>query len=554
MQSNDLNTKHDDVAAALDLYRSSRLADAEAAYRAILQRHPGHPDSLYYLGRIAHRTGQPAIGVAFLNMAVATRPTDPVLRQGLADALLALGQITHAARQYEEALALDPHFVDANVSLGVVLLQQGQPDLAVAYFRRALDLSPERLDFRSNLLLALQYVPAATRSAVFEEAIARGRFAPRAPYVAPWRTVTPSLPLRVGYISADFRRHPIGYFVEPVLAEHDPAIVEAFCYANNPQSDDLTESLRSCTPHWRSIHGLPDGEVAAMIGSDQLDVLVDLSGHTAGNRLPLLTRKLAPVQATWAGYSDTTGLTTIDYFIGDRFVSPDSASEQQFFTERIVRLPDYFLCYRPRPNCPAVAPAPLLANGYVTFGCFNSLAKVNEEVVSTWAKILHGVPKSHLCLKTGVLSDSGVKQRYIGEFEKHGIEPERLQLLAGSSEWSEYASAYHQVDLALDPFPFNGGTTSLDGLWMGVPLVTLAGDRCVGRMGNGILACLHLEDELVAYTPTDYIRKSVDLARDPARLTQLRTTLRARMAVSALCDTSKFTRGLEGLYRSMWLV
>jgi predicted O-linked N-acetylglucosamine transferase (SPINDLY family) len=325
--------------------------------------------------------------------------------------------------------------------------------------------------------------------------------------------------------------------------------VEVFCYSNAWTADDVTARLRSAADHWRSIAGVADEDVDRLVMSDRIDVLVDLSGHTAANRLTLFSRKPAPVQATWAGYSGTTGLQTVDYFIGDRFICHEG--DERYFTERVIRLPDYFLAYMPNPCAPSISPAPVLSTGYVTFGCFNTLAKVNPCVVAVWSEILTQVPGARLHLKTDALLDSEVRDRYLALFGAHNISADRLILQPRSTSWNEYANTFAAIDIALDPFPFNGGTTSMDGLWMGVPLVTLQGKRCVGRFGSGILSTVGLI-ALVADTPEQYIKTSVTLASDPQRVAGLRATLRQRMADSPLCDTRALTRALEAAYRSMW--
>jgi predicted O-linked N-acetylglucosamine transferase (SPINDLY family) len=248
------------------------------------------------------------------------------------------------------------------------------------------------------------------------------------------------------------------------------------------------------------------------------------------------------------GYSDTTGLQSMDYFITDAHVCPDS--DERYIVESVERLPTYFLCYSPNPAAPEVAPPPLTGNGHVTFGSFNSLAKINSEVVSVWSDILHQLPDARLCLKTGALADPDVRTRYVRLFEEHGVASERLTLLPRSSSWREYARTFEQIDIALDPFPFNGGTTSMDGLWMGVPFVSLTGDRPVGRFGKGILSGLGLS-ELVAGSREAYVRTAVALARDPARIAALRRGLRQRMVTSRLCDAAGFTRSLESTYQRM---
>jgi predicted O-linked N-acetylglucosamine transferase (SPINDLY family) len=323
--------------------------------------------------------------------------------------------------------------------------------------------------------------------------------------------------------------------------------VEVFCYSNHRGVDELTLRLRPSVDHWRTVVGVTDAVLADVIRRDGIDILVDLSGHTAGHRLETFARKPAPVQVSWVGYFDTTGLDTIDYILLDRFVCP--AEAEGGYSERVLRLPDGYLCYAPQSDQP-VAPLPASTCGYVTFGCFNKVAKVTPQVVELWSRILHTVPEARLCLKDTAFDDAAVRERYTRLFASHGIGHDRLTLL-GRTPYQEYLETFAQIDIALDPFPFNGGTTTIESLWMGVPVVALAGDRFVGRMGVSHLSNLGLS-ELIADSPAAYVDTAVQLACDLPRLTALRSGLRERMTASPLTDGQRFTQALEGLYRQMW--
>jgi protein O-GlcNAc transferase len=540
------------LAEARNLHRAGRLGDAQQLCRRVLQLQPTQPDALYRLARIAQSANQLSLATALLNRAVAARPGNRAFHKVLGDVLQAQGKPDQAIASYERALIADPLHAETHHNLAIALLQAGKPEEAATRLRQALALAPERAELHSNLLLVMQYLPHLARSTLFAESRDWATLhAARTPHQSHANSPDPERRLRVGYVSADFRRHPVGLFLEPVLVAHDPTQIEVFCYANTSQVDEVTKRLRSGASAWRTIAELADDQAADLIRDDGIDILVDLSGHTAGNRLPLFSRKPAPVQITWAGYSATTGLSAIDYFVADRFVCPEDEAEEDYFTERIARLPAYFLSYLPSPAAPEVSPAPFLSNAYVTFGCFNALSKVNAEVVDVWSEILRQVPNARLCLKADSLADGGVKARYTHLFAQHGISAERLELLPRSSNWSEYAGAFAQVDVALDPFPYNGGTTSIDGLWMGIPLVTLSGNRCVGRMGKGILSCLGLQS-LVTHDVPGYVAAAVALAHDPGRMVELRGALRRRMIESPLCDNKSFARDLESLLRTIW--
>jgi predicted O-linked N-acetylglucosamine transferase (SPINDLY family) len=301
--------------------------------------------------------------------------------------------------------------------------------------------------------------------------------------------------------------------------------------------------------HWRTVVGVTDAVLADVVRRDGIDILVDLSGHTGGHRLAMFARKPAPVQVSWAGYFDTTGLEAIDYILLDRYVCPEG--DERLYSERVVRLPDGYLCYAPQ-STQAVAPLPAPSRGYVTFGCFNKVSKVTPQVVALWSRILHGMPAARLCLKDTALDDRTVCERYTRLFADQGIGSERLTLL-GRTPYQEYLETYGQIDIALDPFPFNGGTTTIESLWMGVPVVTLAGDRFVGRMGVSHLSNVGLS-ELITDSPDVYVQTALRLASDLRGLESIRAGLRGRISTSPLCDGERFTRALERVYRDIWRV
>lgn len=503
------------------------------------------------LGNALCEAGRKVAAEESCRRALALNPNLPEAHNNLGNALRDQGQFTAAEAHYRRAVELKPAYADAHCSLGGVLWVQGRLPEAVAGYRRALELGPGSPAAHSNLLLALQYHPGCTRSDLFTEACAWGEryAAPLAGEARPHPNAPdPERRLRVGYVSPDLRRHPVGYFLEPLLAHHDGRAVEVFCYSTNSVEDELTARLRRGANHWRSLFGVDDAAAAERVREDRIDILVDLSGHTGGNRLLLFARKPAPVQVTWLGYPDTTGVPAIDCLLGDWHICPEG--DDRFYTERVVRLPHSYLCCSPPEGAPDVAPPPALSRGCVTFGCLNNLSKVTEEVIALWGEILRAVPDSRLFLKTAALDDPGVRQRVAGLFASQGIESGRLEM-AGKTSRSEHLAAYHQVDIGLDPFPFNGGTTTMEALWMGVPVVTLAGDRYVSRVGASQLRVAGLE-ELVAGTPEEYAAIATALAGRVGRLAELRAGLRDRLLASPLCDASRYARGVEAAYREMW--
>jgi protein O-GlcNAc transferase len=366
--------------------------------------------------------------------------------------------------------------------------------------------------------------------------IARGTFDPN------------PLRLRVGLVSGDLRSHPVGYFVAALLAHHDPARVEFRVYATNDLADKLTARLRPFAAAWTSLNRMSDDEAARRIRADGVHVLLDLSGHTADNRLPIFGRRPAPVQASWLGYFASTGMAQMDYLLADRFVVP--AGEEGHFSERVWRLPDCYLCFTPPDDAPAVGPLPALATGRVTFGCFNNLSKLNERVIALWARVLAAVPGSRLLLKTYQLADAGIRAATAQRFAAAGVAADRL-LLEGPSSRAGYLAAYGRVDLALDPFPFPGGTTTVEGYWMGVPTLTRRGDRFISHAGESFAHNTGLAD-WIADDDSAYVAKAAAFASDLDRLAALRAGLRERARAAPTFDAARYARHFEDALWGMW--
>ncbi len=543
-----------DISASLDAarqhLRAYQLEAAEGICRAVLRSDPGNAPALHLLGRIAYMAGRMGVSLALIERAIAADPCVSAFYSSRGLTCLRLWRLRDAVASFERAIEVDPQNAKAFLNLGAANLARGEVGEAVGSFREAIRLDPELDEARSNLLFALHYDPEINREALAAQAREWGRGHPIPPEQAARghpNQPNPHRRLRVGYVSADFRNHPVGYFLEPVLAAHDRESVEVYCYSNHPRADDLTSRLRGLADHWQGIAGVDDDTVGDLIRADAIDILVDLSGHTLGNRLGVFAQKPAPVQATWIGYFDTTGLPTIDYLLADNMVCPPAGDG--YHVEQVVRLPESYLCFAPRVSVD-VSPPPVLRQGHVTFGCFNRVAKINPAVIALWAEILRRRPEARLCLKDGAFGDPIVRERLISRFATHGIDSGRLDLYGGSL-YPEYLSSYRLIDIVLDTFPFNSGTTAVEALWMGVPLVTLTGDRLAGRMATSHLQAVGLGD-LAAAQPEDYVRTAIALADDVDRLVELRQTLRQRFTQSALGNGRRFTGTLEAAYRQMW--
>jgi predicted O-linked N-acetylglucosamine transferase (SPINDLY family) len=359
----------------------------------------------------------------------------------------------------------------------------------------------------------------------------------------------PERRLKIGYVSPDFRTHSVAYFFEGLLRWHDNKVVETFCYALTPHKDETTERLQQQASVWRDVSTLDDAALVKQARADGIDILVDLAGHTARNRLTVFAARAAPVQMTYLGYPSTTGLSRMDYRLTDERADPPG--EEAFHSERLVRLPGCFLCYQPPLRSPSVAGAPMVHNGYITFGSFNNLAKINANVVALWSEILQAVPGSRLLIKNPSLTDGVTAERYRAMFDTHGISSDRTELLGLVPDPQAHLDTYRRIDIALDTFPYNGTTTTCEALYMGVPVITLAGQAHAGRVGLSILGNLGL-DELIARSPDDYVSCAASLATNQERICDLRNTLRERLLTSAICDADSFARKVEQAFRQIW--
>jgi predicted O-linked N-acetylglucosamine transferase (SPINDLY family) len=530
------------------LYTMARLDESTAAYERALKIRPEYPEALSNYGNVLIDQGRIADAVAANQKALALNPAYPVAHNNLGNGLRRLGRYEDAVQAYIRALELRPLYADALCNLAETLKEQGRALEALAFYEKALAVDPRQAGIHSNLLLALNSIDTLSRMAAYAEHRRWGeRFAAAA--TAHANAKDPDRRLRVGYVSPDFRKHSVAYFIEPVIAAHDRGHVQVFCYANVAVADAVTARLKDTAHGWRDIRGLSDADAAALIRADGIDVLVDLAGHTMDGRLPLFALKPAPVQVTYLGYPNTTGLAAVDYRLTDAVVDPEGESER-YHTERLIRLANGFLCYRPPADAPDVAPPPVLANGFVTFGSCNNLAKIGPAAIAAWAAILKRVPEARLFLKSKPLADDGTRRRLAQRFAEHGIADERL-VMTGWIVDGNHLAVYNRIDVGLDTFPYNGTTTTCEALWMGVPVVTLAGDRHAARVGASLLTRVGL-DELIADDPGTYVERAVALADDRARLGVLRAGLRDTVARSALCDAPGFTRALEAAYREMW--
>ena len=464
------------------------------------------------------------------------------------------GFLSRARQCFETALQPDPCEPRVLASLANLARDAGEHAEARRLYTGLLRQLPDHPVIRRNALTSLEYDPEVPDAERIAQAEAWGGWATaRAGGVRPRPAMQPLMdrPLRIGYVSADLCQHTVGLFVKDVLKAHDSARVQVFAYSAGQVKDWVTDEIRAaCT--FRDVSTFDDAALAAQIRADAIDVLVDLSGHTAGSRLTAFAHRPAPVMVSWLGYFATTGLPCMDAVLLDEWHAPPGTEAQ--FVEPILRLPSGRFCYQPVPWAPAAVAAPAFArNGFITFGCFNNTAKFNAGVFDAWARVLQTVPDARLILKWRTFNDEAFRQKVTQAFVDRGIEPERIEL-RGPSFHADLLKEYADVDIALDPFPFTGGLTSCEALWMGVPVVTWPQSRVVSRQTHAFLHQIGLP-ELSASDAEDYVRIAVELANDRARLAQLRASLRDRMRASALMDVAGFTRNLEDtlidLYRRL---
>lgn len=529
---------------------AGRLEDAAMCFEKVIRDRPTAFEAMSNLAVVVERQGDRSRAEELLRRAIQLAPGQSYVRLNLGDLLLTSNRVGEAIASLEEAARLAPGLAELQIFLGNAYAKQGRLEEALGCYQRALAEQPQFAATHQIVLFTLHYSSGGDPIALAAE---HRKWAERhaTPLLTPVRrhvnTPEPERRIRVGYVSGDFRQHPIAFFTAPVLEAQDPNQIETICYATGT-ADAWTERIRRRASLWRETGGLGDAELADLIQQDRIDILVDLSGHTAGNRLLVFARKPAPVQVSWLGYSGTTGMQAMDYLIADPLVAP--VEEEAPFVEQPLRLPGCFLAYEIPDDRPAVVPAPCVERGFTTYACFNALSKIGLHVVSVWCEILRRDPTARMVMKNATFDDPASREFYARQFESLGVCRERVDLLGGSPH-RELLGYYSQVDIALDPFPYNGATTSCEALAMGVPVVTLRGNRFISRVGSSILHNAGLDD-LVTASEAGYVEKALALGQNHALLAEMRATMRARLAASTLGDTVGFTRRLESAYRDIW--
>lgn len=531
--------------AALVLNRLGRPAQALPHARRAMELAPQAAGARFQWAQALRELRRYDEAAAAYRKVIEIDPGDAQVHHYLGFSLYQLGRLAEAHASLQRAVDSVPFAPDSQRFLALIEMAWGEPESAAQRLREALAHAPEHSELRANLAYCMNLLPDATAADILDahrgcDPVVRGGM-PMFPR-SEW-TWDGHRPLRIGYVSPDFRAHSVSFFIEPVLHRQDRSRFEVYCYHLHRETDAVTERLRGLSDHWLACDGLGDEQLAQLIREDRIDLLVDLAGHTRDARPTLLARKPAPRQALYLGYPTSMGLSATDFRISDAFVDP--AGYEAYSQETLLRLDGSYFCFRPGP-APPVAPLPADRNGFVTFGSFNNLAKLNEGAIALWAELLRQVDRSRLLLKAAALADAAVRERIAARFGRYGIDPQRLSLEGQTLTMGEHLARYADIDIALDTFPYNGATTTCQALWMGVPVVSVTGTTHAGRMGLSILsaACL---GELLADEHAGYVALAAALARDRAHLRALRAKLRPRLRTSPLMDETAYVSALEQL-------
>jgi protein O-GlcNAc transferase len=534
------------------LQHLGKFDEALAAYRQAIASKPAFPEAHYNLGSALESLGEFDAAATSFRRAIDIKADFAEPFFGLGNALSNQGRLGEAASAYRSAIDIKPDYAEALFGLGNILTNQGEFDAAITAYREAIRIRPNFAEAHSSLLGCLNYYDKMSADQLFAEHQEWGRrFGPQPIQpIAHVNDRTAERRLRIGYVSPDFRLHSVAYFVEPLLRGHDRRAVEVFCYAEVLQPDVLTVRLKDLADHWLVTAGMSDDALDERIRADGIDILVDLAGHTTKNRLGTFARKPAPVQVTWLGYPNTTGLDAIDYRLVDAVTDPDGEADARA-SETLVRLENGFHCYGGLPDASEPTAPPSLKCGSLTFGSFNNPAKMSTATFDAWATLLARRPDARLLLKGSQFGDAATRALFLGRLGERGVAAERVDLVASLPDLSDHLSVYDRVDITLDPFPYNGTTTTCEALWMGVPVVTLRGDRHAGRVGASLLSQIGLTD-LIANSVEEYVEIALALAGNPDRLGALRQSLRPRLGASSLCDDRAFAGKIEASFRQMW--
>ena len=534
----------------IKLFNSNQFLETKKFCLKLIHLYPNSLILLNLFGITLLRIGELNKSIQTFDKAIKLFPKDKDAYINKGSVLNKLGRLEESLLSYNKALELNPNFVEVYYNKGNTLRDLGRLEESLLSYNKALEIKPDFMEAYSNLLFTLNYSSKHQLSYLISKAREFGNIVSKK-INKPYKNYN-SLPiknkLRVGLVSGDLYNHPVGYFLESMLPNINPNKIELIAYLTNLKTDGLTERIKPFFAGWKILFNKNDEDAANEIHNDAIDILIDLSGHTGHNRLPVFGWRPAPVQVSWLGYFATTGLKQMDYIIGDPFVTP--IGEDSHYTEKVWRMPETRLCFSvPNVNID-VSILPALKNDYITFGCFNNFSKINDEVISLWSKILFTIPKSKILFKNKQIKEKSVCIRLIEKFNNNGINNERI-IFEKSELRSKYFQAYNKVDVSLDPFPFTGGVMSIESLWMGVPVLTLSGDRFVSRQGEEILINADLND-WISKNKEEYVVKAEKLTSNLNKLALLRSSLRNQVLNSPLFNVPRFAKNFEKALWGIW--
>ncbi len=560
-----------------------KLSEAEACYRKAVEIKPDYVDAYFHLGNTQYEIGKILESGISYRKTIELKPEYVIAYSNLGSVLKQLGKLSEAEACYRKAVEIKPDYAEAYSNLGVTLQELGKvteaetscrkaielkPDYAEAYYNlgntlqelgklteaetsfcKAIELNPDFIYAYNNLLLGLNYNSELDTAYYIQWATKFGEMVSKKvdQKFTDHNMILKGAKLKVGFVSGDFRNHSVGYFLENFLSHLSG--IELVAYHSSHEEDALTNRIKPYFSKWIPIHGKNDKEVADIIYSDNINILIDLSGHTKNNRLAMFAYKPAPLQISWLGYSASTGVAEMDYYVGDNYVA--RKEEESSFTEKIYRLPNCYLCFSPPYDAPDIDTLPAIKNGFITFGCFNNLNKINNEVIALWSEILINIPSSKLFLKSKQLNDQKVQDTLYQNFEQYGINRDKLILDSYSPTRKELLATYNKIDIALDPFPYTGTTTSVEALYMGVPVLTLKGDKFISNVGESIMHNIKMSD-WIAKNKDEYVKKAKDFSFNILHLAEIRAKLRDKSLNSPLFDGQGFANDFQDGLMKMW--
>lgn len=531
------------------LLKLNKYKQAKNSYQKAINLEPKNPEFLNNQGSVMRLLKEHSKAIEILEKAINIKPSFAEAYNNLALTYHDLGKLNEAKKSFKKSIDINKNFALAYNSFGHFLYDTWRLDEAELNLKKAIKLKPKSSTFYSNLLF-LKSLSSFYTSKHYEDAVAFGDKLNQdiSSKYSKWLYKKNKKKLRIGFVSPDFKNHPVGLFLEGLLENFDRSSIELFAYYLDSKEDDFTKKLKPLFNNWRCLYNTNDNDAAKIIYEDEINILIDLAGHTVNNRMVIFSKKPSPVQITWLGYWATSGLKEMDYIFGDPYVTPIDETEK--FTEKVWRLPESYFCLKePKYNL-KVKPLPAISNGFITFGCFNNIIKMNNEVIQVRSKILNAIPNSKLFLKDKKLSNEHWCKEVLKKYADQGVDQNRL-ILMGSSSREEYLNSYNKIDIALSPFPYGGGTTTIEGLWMGVPALTKKGNSFISRIGETISYNAGFPD-WIAKDNEEYISKAIKFSSNIDNLAMIRENMREKIITKPIFDIKTFTRNFQDSLTDIW--